>query len=125
MTRWGDSTARIAMSWLIAAKDLGIAVEIKNDWHCSAGAEHASVYIRDFGGPHGTCACPMDCYRTGRRHGQTDRKILEEHVGCYVSFLSSSYATYDRDNFAATLDDWQWFAQGMPPTWYTGRPWGH
>jgi len=66
----------------------------------------------------------MDCYRTGRLDELADCKILQEH-GFYFSLLSSSYATYDRDNFAATLDDWQWFGQGMPPSWYTGQPWGH
>ena len=100
-------------------------METKPGWHCSSGAEHEYVYIRDFGGPHGTCAFPLECYQTGTVHAWKDHIILGEQIaGCYVSFLGNSYETYDRDRFAATLDDWRWFGQGMPPGWYTGLPWG-
>jgi len=123
MTGRGDSGARIAMSWLMAAKDLGIAVEVKTSWHCSAGGGHKYVHIRDFGGPRGTCACPLECHRTGQWHEWAERTSLKRSLSCFVSFLSSSYETYERDRFTATLDDWQWFGRGTVPSWYTGRPW--
>jgi hypothetical protein len=121
MTGLGDSGARIAMSWLIAARDLGIAVEVKASWHCSAGGEHKYVYIRDFGGPRGTCAFPLDCYRPGGSHELAQFTSLKHSLDCYVSLLSSWYETYDRDRFAETLNDWQWFGRGAVPSWYTGR----
>jgi len=111
------------MSWLIAAKDLGIAVEVRTGWHCKAGGEHRYVYIRDFGGPSGTCAFPMDCYRPGGSHELAELTIFGPSLGYYVSLLSSSYETYERHRFADALDDWQWFGQGTVPSWYTGRPW--
>lgn len=36
----------------------------------------------------------------------------------YLSKLSRSYLDYDRALFVATLNDWGWFGQGRPPSWY-------
>ena len=44
--------------------------------------------------------------------------------GFGYSCLGSSYESYDRDSFIATLDDWGWAPKNRPPpAWYSGQPW--
>lgn len=117
-----DLDSRIANAWLTAARDLGISVEIKT-WLCPAGVEHSYVFLRDFGGREGTCAFSMDCYQGPHQHLLADFSLERLGCSCNRSVLTDSYATYDRDVFSATLDDWQWFGEGPPPTWYTGKTW--
>ena len=49
----------------------------------------------------------------------------EETVPQRAERALADYEAYDHDDFAATLNDWRWFGRGMPPSWYTGGPWGH
>jgi hypothetical protein len=44
--------------------------------------------------------------------------------GFYLSRVSETYAEFDRDQFAAALDDWGWYGPDeRRPAWYTGTAW--
>jgi hypothetical protein len=96
-------------SWLAASNELGIEVELLA----------TAVLVTEFGSRSGTL-CSV-C-RTDDQKQQLRRDA--ESRGSFCSVLSDSYLTYDRDLFVETLDDWRWFGDGPPPSWYTGAAWG-
>lgn len=107
----------IMEAWREAAKDLGIRVEIPFTLTTSDG--HSEVYegrVLEFGGPKGLVFGSLDGNKTTWKH--------REDAGYAWSDLSSSYQTYNREHFIATLDDWGWFGEkGQEPDWYSGKPW--
>ncbi len=50
---------------------------------------------------------------------------IPEKYGYYCSALNpASYATYDRQLFIDTLDDWGYFGDPLnKPDWYSGKVW--
>src|SRR6185437_13739083 len=81
------------------------------------GAERVEVValIRGFGSQAGAIAL-------GQQHFAA--YALAKAQGFLPSILSPSYEDYSRKLFEDTLNDWQWFGAGDPPSWYTGAPWG-
>jgi hypothetical protein len=102
-------------AWQTAAEDLGIAVTAP----ASLDGEVCIALVHEFGSPHGTAVVP----RGGERESATVAAALA--AGHYVSIVNAdSYATYDRNLFVGTLDDWGWYGSGDPPSWYSGTAWG-
>ena len=74
--------------------------------------------IEQFGSVNGTLALA--------RHDVSDGvRELAASRGMYFSLLDeAAYATYDRELFIDTLNDWGWFGElSKSPSWYTGRAW--
>jgi len=103
-------------SWREASEDLGVRVVAENCALVDAdGRRHELILlIPDFGNKRGMAVLPswdetLAATATDQGYGYT--------------VLSRSYEKYDRALFEATLNDWQWTAEGDPPPWYTGQPW--
>jgi hypothetical protein len=110
----------MAKAWQIASVDLGLIVRAPETVIDREGQPlRCAVLVQDFGGIGGTAcrhidAPPDDIGRLREWAGE---------VGVYVSQLGERYASYDRELFISTLNDWRWFGKGDPPSWYTGVPW--
>ncbi len=111
----------IVDAWNKAAVDLGIRVTAPFMLIDENGRQETyEALIHDFGGPRGTLTGKID--RFGPYHG--DHTESRSKAGYFASNLANGYRKYDRELFAATLDDWQWFGEeGQQPSWYTGKPW--
>ena len=99
----------------MAADDLGVTVTAP----AVVDGEDCLALVHGFGSPVGTAV-------VGRGTAQEYAVTAAAHaLGHYVSVVNpDSYATYDRDLFVGTLDDWGWYGSGNPPPWYSGRAWG-
>jgi len=106
---------QIVLAWKEAAQDLRIGVVAPFELESAGDKIVYEAHILDFGGPKGTVAGVID-----DEAPWTDARRVQ---GYYGSNLSPSYRRYDRQLFIDTLNDWQWFGQGLPPIWYTGKPW--
>lgn len=102
-----------------AAGDLGLSlIRPTGGVGVTAPAPYV-VWVEHFGATEGTVCGLIDAE-------QREREALNTWArsrGVHCSWLSLSYAAYDRDLFAATLDDWRWFGSGDTPGWYTDLPW--
>ena len=108
---WRDLRA----AWLHAAKDLGI--DVVAPFSASGEGQLEIVFpvlVRSFGNQLGTIVLPLNA------------QALAEHakqLGYFVSNVNEqSYASYERQLFVDTLDDWGYFGSSRP-SWYTGKPW--
>lgn len=79
-------------------------------------ATSVGVYLPDFGSRSGTL---LTC-----RFDSDDVCDIADLTDFYSSGLNpNSYEPYNREIYIETLNDWGWFGNAPPPTWYTGRPW--
>jgi hypothetical protein len=103
----------ISAAWREAAADLGFGVIAPVSISVNSSTLSAEALVADFGAPSGTIIVGLNA--------------VSNHDGLgsdyFLSRLSETYRRYDRQLFAATLDDWGWFGQGRPPVWFTGKPW--
>jgi hypothetical protein len=117
-----DIRQGIRNAWQRAAVDLGLSVRDPADTTSAVAPTPFVAWAADFGSPAGTVCGLNDAPDLDRRPARTGGMGACEH-DAYPSFLSESYASYDRELFAATLDDWGWSGLGDPPDWHTGAPW--
>jgi hypothetical protein len=112
------SCEALRAAWREAARDLEIRVSTEDSWLLDAdGRRHAVVaVVHDFGNRRGTAIFGIEDFS----RAQMDASELPENEGLYSSWLGDSYETYDRELFVDTLNDWRWFGEGEPPSWYTG-----
>src|SRR5262249_55403532 len=97
-----DIEDAVGSAWETAAQDLGIEVSTHGALRDPRGRLHPyTVHVSDFGATNGTI-CVVGYDETDVVH----RLAVEQ--GFYFSSLFSSYATYDRERFIETLNDWQW-----------------
>jgi hypothetical protein len=110
----------ITSAFLRAAADLGFSFEPSFLLRLPEGEVLETLgLVRDFGSERGTLLFARDTAPNPVIRAQLSAE------GYSWSELFSSYETYDRDLFAATLDDWCWFgAESSAPSWYTGKQWG-
>jgi hypothetical protein len=110
----------ITSAFLHAATDLGFLFEPSFSLRLTEGEVLETLgLVRDFGSQKGTLLFAKDAAPSAAIREQLSAE------GYFSSELFSSYETYDRDLFTATLDDWRWFAaESSPPSWYTGNQWG-
>jgi len=108
---------RTSAAWKIAAADLGIAfvapfeLEEEGRTICYAGL------VRDFGSVAG-----MLIFVSEKFEAEPWASVAKKN-GFGYSCLGSIYQSYDREEFIAALDDWQWIPKDRPPPpWYTGTP---
>ena len=81
--------------------------------------EACVALVHDFGSSRGTVVVARGSER------QSEVVSAAKGSGYFVSIVEpESYAAYDRDRFIGALDDWGWYGDCDPPTWYSGRPWG-
>jgi len=106
----------IALAWNAAAKDLGIQFISPFEIATPAGKEAYIGLVPFFGRPYGTLIAAAE-FASGRL------KVSDppDHPGYFCSFLADSYELYDRKLFVATLNDWGWYSEQTPPSWYTGK----
>jgi hypothetical protein len=112
-----DDKTQLSRVWLIAANDLGIQVTAPFLVHTESGeAVVVAALVHHFGAAAGTLA--------GTQQGDFKQlSELAEQTGRYASFLyPESYRTYDRQLFIDTLNEWGWYGQEAPPSWYSGAP---
>jgi hypothetical protein len=113
-----DDKAQLSLVWQIAASDLGIQVTAPFLVHTESGESVVvAALVHHFGTAAGTLA--------GTQHDDFHQlSELAEQTGRYASFLAlESYLTYDRQLFIDTLNEWGWYGQEAPPSWYSGAPW--
>lgn len=102
----------LVAAWRQAAGNL--CVEVRTPY--SAYGQDFVALVEGFGSPKGTV---IDWLGSGN----TTAALAAD--GYYVSCINPElYRVYDRDVFAATLDDWGWRGEvAERPPWYTARPW--
>ena len=111
----------ITSAFIKAAVDLGFSFEPSSSMALADGTIIGTVgLVHSFGSSKGTVLFALDA--------EPDPSIgpALTSEGYFYSLLSPEYDTYDRDLFAETLDDWQWFgSDSSRPDWYTGLGLGH
>jgi hypothetical protein len=106
-------------AWLAAAADLGLDVVAP---YCVVGSEDQAInglaLVRQFGSSSG--ALVLDLASTTQSEAEAASQL-----GFFVSQVNAAaYASYDRDLFVGTLNDWGWFGTEQDrPTWFTGQAW--
>jgi len=104
-----------AQAWIEASRDLGIRYIHPYTFTTKDGRSLTTTggSLPDFGSPHGTLL------RT-----RFDPEWMDdiEEADCYFSSGLSpfNYEPYSREHFIETLNDWGWFGDGPPPSWFTG-----
>jgi len=110
----------VAHVWREAASDLGVDLVAPYLLVAPTGTHSVDclAYVRNFGSPAGTIVF-------GRDSTSREGRSLAQQLGLYWSEIQEgSYATYDREVFIATFNDWGWFgAADDAPEWYSGAPW--
>jgi hypothetical protein len=117
--RWPSVVERlVSAAWAVAAGDLGLSL-IRPIGGAGVNAPTPYVvWVEHFGSTEGTLCGVIDAE-------EPEREALNSWAhdrGIHCSWLSHRYAVYDRDLFAATLDDRSWFGPGDTPAWYIGLP---
>jgi hypothetical protein len=108
--KWGsmaETTTWLRRVWSEAVDDLGLTVT----------PFRRAVRIRDFGSPHGTV-----CVFRGAPAGA--RFLLwhdANRLGLRWTALDEHYQEYDQTLFIETLNDWGWYGEGDPPSWYSDQ----
>jgi hypothetical protein len=102
----------VVHAWCEAAESLGLELVAPY----SAGQQVFVAWVAGFGSTRGTV---IDWFASGN----TTADLKAE--GFYVSRINpDSYALFDRELVAATLDDWGWYGDPQHlPRGYTGRSW--
>jgi hypothetical protein len=105
----------ICKAWRAAEADLGITFTSPFVLVTETGRCEYLGLVHGFGAKTGA----LICFRG------PEQKV--SHLGGLssysVSVLTDSYASYDRNLFMETLNDWQWCGEDVAPPWYTGQPW--
>jgi hypothetical protein len=114
-----EAVGATSAAWLAAAADLGLDVVAPYRVVDSENrAINGSALVRQFGSSAG--ALVLDLASTT----QTETAAATR-LGFFVAQVSAeAYASYDRDLFVDTLNDWGWFGPEQDrPTWFTGETW--
>jgi hypothetical protein len=107
----------VAAAWRAASKELGVVVTAPA---AAKIAQHLDVVV------------PVLVHHFGRESGALvlvigePSEALRPVLGAtnFVSAVAASYATYERDLFVDTLNDWGFFGPPeLRPSWYTGAAW--
>lgn len=118
----GESSGAVgatSAAWLAAGADLGLdvvapyrVVDSENQ------AINGFALVRQFGSSAG--ALVLDLAST-----TPSESAVATRLGFFVAQVSAeAYASYDRDLFVDTLNDWGWFGPEQDrPTWFTGEAW--
>jgi len=106
--------------WQEAARDLGVDVVAPYSLVDPNRTDSVDciAYVHNFGSPSGTVVF-------GRHSPSREGRVLAIQLGLHWSEIDEdAYATYDRELFIATFNDWGWFgAAHDAPDWYTGAAW--
>ena len=104
-------------TWSEAGEDLGISVEAPYAFVSPSGKrEEFEVYLPQFGCKKGAVLTALT---------EEEKFKLATDSGYFCSQLDTDeYGSYDRGLFIETLNDYGWFGEGQPPSWYSGEAWG-
>src|SRR5262249_44544122 len=112
-----ETERRVVGAWKEAAADLGIqftspfAVTLSDGRRC----EHLGL-VHHFGRRIGTLIAVLN-----EPSERIQRPAGDDY---YWTILGPSYASYHRQSFIDTLDDWQFFGrENERPGWYSGKSW--
>jgi hypothetical protein len=101
-------------AWKTATKDLNI--KIQSPFYLTTKNLRKLKFdflVKEFGSQKG-----IVIMRMSKMHG---RKAIRESGFAYSALSYRSYATYDRQLFIDTLNDWGYFGDtSKTPEWYTG-----
>ena len=112
------SSDSVTEAWRAAAADPGIAFVGPFELADEERKIRYAGLVRDFGSAKGMLIFVTENWQTEPWASVAQRN------GFGYSCLSERYANYDRDEFIAALDDWQWTPRDrQPPSWYSGTPW--
>lgn len=111
------TSEKMLEAWKTATKDLNI--KIQYPFYLTTKNERKLRFdflVEEFGSQKG-----IIIMRLSKIHG---RKAIGESGFAYSALNYRSYATYDRQLFIDTLNDWGYFGDfSKKPEWYTGQPW--
>lgn len=108
---------KVLNSWRQASSDLNIKIQTPFGLTLEANRRiEFELLVEKFGSCQGTIVQSID--------DMTEFKTAEKY-GYYHSALNpDAYASYDRQLFIDTLNDWGYFGDNSEiPDWYTGQPW--
>ena len=109
---------RISKAWEIAAADLGFAFVSPFELKEEGRTIRYAGLVRDFGSEKGMLIFVSEKFETEPWASAAQKK------GFGYSCLGQTYESYDKEEFIAALDDWQWIPKDRKaPDWYTGTPW--
>src|SRR5690242_14935810 len=107
----------VTEAWKVAAADLGIAFVGPFELADEDEKIRYAGLVRDFGSAKGMLIFVSEDWQM-----EPWASVAQKH-GFGYSRLNDRYATYDREEFIAALDDWQWTPRDRePPPWYSGTP---
>jgi hypothetical protein len=113
------ASERISKAWEIAAADLGIGFVTPFELEDGGRIIRYVGLVPDFGSDKG-----MLIFVSADWEPEPWAKVAKKN-GFGYSCVGSTYESYDREEFIAALDDWQWTPKDRKaPAWYTGMPWG-
>jgi hypothetical protein len=104
-----------AQAWIEASRDLGIRYIHPFTFTTKSGLSFTTTggWLPDFGGPQGTLL------RT--RFDPESMDGTDDDTDYYSSGLNPAhYEPYCRERYIEMLNDWGWFGEGAPPSWFTG-----
>ena len=107
-----DESGRIAAAWRAAAADLGILLTSPVTLRGPTDADMEFIaLVHDFGALSGTLLCTLaddpPAFALAVAHGYNVYALSPEF-----------YSEYRRADFIELLNDWGWFGEGLPPSWY-------
>ncbi len=104
-------------SWKTAAKQLNIKIQFPFYITNKNGKElKFDLLVEEFGSQKG-----IVIMRMRNMHGL---KAIKENGFAFSTLRYKNYATYDRQIFIDTLNDWGYFGDlSKTPSWYAGQPW--
>jgi hypothetical protein len=109
-----------AQAWIDASRDLGVRYIHPFTFTTKDGRQLTTTggWLPDFGGPHGTLLLT--------RFDPESMDGSEDDTDFNSSGLNpESYEPYTPEVYMETLNDWGWFGEGVPPSWFTGRIHNH
>jgi hypothetical protein len=112
-----DTEAKVVAAWKQAEVDLGIRFTTPFVITLSDGSQQAHLgLVHQFGRKLGALISVL--------HEPSENIRHPDEENYYWSILGPGYATYDRQAFIDTLDDWQFFGpESERPKWYSGKNW--
>lgn len=112
-----NTEAKVVAAWKEAAADLGFQFTSPFVVTLSDGSHHEHLgLVHRFGRCIGALISVLD-----EPSERIPRPAGDDY---FCSTLGTDYASYERQLFVDTLDDWQFFgSESERPPWYSGKSW--
>lgn len=113
--------SRVVEAWRQAADDLGIRFSSPFSLVTRDGHRMDCIgFVHQFGRRVGTIVSVLD-----QPSSLVDLVSGWQDEDCFISVLTASYGSYERQLFIDMLDDWQFYGAKLErPAWYGDKCWG-